>query len=582
VPGKRHRSRAGERRAFKGGTPQTRQLAQYLRDLINRSGLTLDKLASPLLVSAQTISRRVDALTRPDWEFVVALVRACTVGDALSEHSTINEARRLWEAASPAESWPMVNRGSADESLVSATRTTVRQLEQLDEKSAEQERSIRRFLQVQTELLQELNDSMGRYSQYRQDLVGQGIPAFTPDRRRRRLRDVAAKRRIEMLRSSLSMIQKRLGTTNEIVWHTEENRVALTRELVAAQEWADQLQEAFSLPSSVFRPSATKRVADNEGEPEYRSYVDEFVTEVTGNLPQSTSQVEAVLDADAHTSLDVSFNARIEAFAVWLDEKLFASRTDIADLTRVIESSVAERMSPESELDMFADEFMRQSAGERLGTRVWFPRTELGILRSVARLASAAQNEGPTEERNSAQVMLEEMKNMAHELAVSLDDLQRTLTGWTTQLQLFVYVLNEARDCDQLLVIDQVEARAAAYPHTPETYDRAAIGKLAQAWDRDLARLLAPVHNYEFMLRLSRAITRLHEAITDMTGVDLADADLDGLPLDGVLWSSATQWPPACEMEVALQSVRLAPNTQVVVKPVYEHAGSRAELSHSR
>ncbi|WP_037252243.1 helix-turn-helix transcriptional regulator [Kibdelosporangium aridum] len=560
VPGVQHRKRAGKWSDFKGGPSQTRQLAQYLRDLIGRSDLTLDELAGTLVVSTQAISRRLNGVAHPDWEFVAALVHACTAGDASWQQSAIDEARELWEAASSADSRPVVNRGSADESLVSAARTTVRQLEQLDEKNAEHERSIRTLLQVQTELLQQVTDSMGRYSRYRQDLAEQGVPAFTPDRRRRRLRDVAAKRRVEILRNALSMLQERLATTNEIVWQTEENRVALTRELVAAQDWADQLQQVFSVPSAVFRPSAVERVAGNTAEPEYRSYADEFVNEVTGNQPQSPAQIEAVLDADTHTSLDVSFNAPIETFEKWLDEELFASRTDIADLTRMIESWVAARTNPESELDTFADEFVQQSPDERLSTRFWFPRTELGILRSVARLASAAQNDGPLEERHSAQVMLEEMKNMAHELAMSLDDLQRMLAGWTTPLHMFVYVLNEARDLDELVAIDQ--ARTTAYPHTPEIFD-----KLAQAWDRDLARLLTPVRSDEFVRRLSRAVARLQDAITDMTAADLADADLDGLPLDGVLWSSTTRWPQAWEAEVARQSIRLTPNTQVVVKP---------------
>jgi hypothetical protein len=486
-----------------------------------------------------------------------------------------------WNDGKDGTPWPIVNRGPADESLVSATWTTIRQLELLDGKNAGQERSIRKLLHVQTELLHEISDSMDRYSRYRQDLAEQVVPTFTPDRRRRRLRDVAAKRRIEILRNSLSMLQKRLGTANEIVWHTEENRVTLTRELVAAQEWADQLQEAFSLPSAAFRVGGPEQEAENADDPEYRSYVDEFVTEVTGNQPQSHSQVEAVLDADAHMSLDVSFNARVEAFATWLDEQLFASRNEIADLTRLIEAWVAARMNPESELDMFADEFARKSPAERLGTRVWFPRTELGILKSVVRLVTAGRNEGAAEERNSAQVMLDEMKNMAHELAMSLDDLQRTLAGWTTRLHLFVYVLNEARNSDQLLVTEQVEARATAYPHT-ETYDSPVISELTQAWERDLARLLTSVHSAEFVQRLSQAITRLHEAITDMTGADLTGTDLAGLPLDGILWSSTTQWPPTWESEVAQQSLRLAPDTYVVVKPAYERADSRVGLSHAR
>jgi hypothetical protein len=486
-----------------------------------------------------------------------------------------------WNDGKDGTPWPIVNRGPAVESLVSATWTTIRQLELLDGKNAGQERSIRKLLQVQTELLHEISDSMDRYSRYRQDLAEQVVPSFTPDRRRRRLRDVAAKRRIEILRNSLSMLQKRLATTNEIVWHTEENRVALTRELVAAQEWADQLQAAFSLSSSAFHPGAAERAADNADEPEYRSYVGEFVMEVTGNQPQSYSEIEAVLDADAHMSLDVSFNARVEAFATWLDEQLLASRNEIADLTRLIEAWVAARMNPESELHVFADEFARRSPAERLAARVWFPRTELGILRSVVRLAAVGWNEDPAEERNSAQVMLDEMKNMAHELAMSLDDLQRALAGWTTRLHLFVYVLNEARNSDQLLVIDQVETRATAYPHA-ETYDSPAISELAQAWERDLARLLTSVHSTEFVQRLSQAITRLHEAITDMTGADLASVELAGLPLDGILWSSATQWPPTLESEVAQQSLRLAPDTHVVVKPVYDRADSRVGLSHSR
>ncbi|GGP36697.1 hypothetical protein [Saccharothrix coeruleofusca] len=42
---------------------------------------------------------------------------------------------------------------------------------------------------------------------------------------------------------------------------------------------------------------------------------------------------------------------------------------------------------------------------------------------------------------------------------------------------------------------------------------------------------------------VAKAVRLIQRSVTDVMGADLADADLGGIPLEGVRWSAATRWP---------------------------------------
>lgn len=57
---------------------------------------------------------------------------------------------------------------------------------------------------------------------------------------------------------------------------------------------------------------------------------------------------------------------------------------------------------------------------------------------------------------------------------------------------------------------------------------------------------------------LVKVINRVLSVLTNMVGADLSSADLSGIPLDGVRWSSDTRWPVDWEAWVRDNSVRVS------------------------
>ncbi|WP_152603605.1 tetratricopeptide repeat protein [Amycolatopsis rifamycinica] len=99
---------------FTGGTAETRALAQFLRELLDRSPEPLGELGRRLNVSAQTLSNRVNALKRPDWDFVRNVVDlAYGAGDIAGRLTKLHEAEQLWHRASPANTTSPAYPGAA-------------------------------------------------------------------------------------------------------------------------------------------------------------------------------------------------------------------------------------------------------------------------------------------------------------------------------------------------------------------------------------------------------------------------------------------------------------------------------------
>lgn len=81
--------------------------------------------------------------------------------------------------------------------------------------------------------------------------------------------------------------------------------------------------------------------------------------------------------------------------------------------------------------------------------------------------------------------------------------------------------------------------------------DLSLIDDLALIRELDLDAVLA---------NLDSALHDLDGALHDFTTADLRRVDLAGVPLEGVRWSSATQWPADWAPQVALASVEVAPD----------------------
>lgn len=56
------------------------------------------------------------------------------------------------------------------------------------------------------------------------------------------------------------------------------------------------------------------------------------------------------------------------------------------------------------------------------------------------------------------------------------------------------------------------------------------------------------------------AIEVLERALTDVTNADLSHTDLSSVPLEGVLWSSHTQWPPHLAGDIRARSEQIGPD----------------------
>lgn len=81
--------------------------------------------------------------------------------------------------------------------------------------------------------------------------------------------------------------------------------------------------------------------------------------------------------------------------------------------------------------------------------------------------------------------------------------------------------------------------------------------------NNDLAASLADVlaHAHTLVSQdLNTALTQLEQALTDVTGADLTHANLNGVPLDGVLWSSNTRWPSHLQEQIRQSSVPIGPD----------------------
>jgi hypothetical protein len=86
---------------------ETRELARFLRNVVDQHGQSLRRLERPTNFAKTSISERLSGAERPEWEFVEALIKACTGNDQAAADQLLQQARRKWEAAHPSRVRPL-------------------------------------------------------------------------------------------------------------------------------------------------------------------------------------------------------------------------------------------------------------------------------------------------------------------------------------------------------------------------------------------------------------------------------------------------------------------------------------------
>ncbi|MEU4522922.1 hypothetical protein AB0F52_29940 [Amycolatopsis sp. NPDC024027] len=257
-------------------------------------------------------------------------------------------------------------------------------------------------------------------------------------------------------------------------------------------------------------------------------------------------------------------------------------------------------------LGAFAGDFTALPAHERLAARAWLPVQELIELHHAVRLVLRAEDliHNLADDRDLAHALtrdrdLAHARDLAHDLAYDLTrdhdlahDLAYDLTRDLTFARDLAHALNRDRDLAHTLAQTRDLAYARDLAHAL-THDLAHTLDLADTLTHDLARARDRAHAhalnrvrsldrtsnlvvalYSALRReveifgerhhahdfdLEEDLGRLIEAATNVNGADLSQLDLRGIPLLGLRWSEATQWPVEWRDRIRRDSIELHP-----------------------
>ncbi|TDD95312.1 helix-turn-helix domain-containing protein [Actinomadura rubrisoli] len=84
---------------LRGDYVEPRELAQFLRNVVDDYRLSIRQLAERMPYSKSVISERLSGKARPEWKFVEALIDACARSDMRAKARLKADAQEKWEAA---------------------------------------------------------------------------------------------------------------------------------------------------------------------------------------------------------------------------------------------------------------------------------------------------------------------------------------------------------------------------------------------------------------------------------------------------------------------------------------------------
>ncbi|MFA1537867.1 helix-turn-helix domain-containing protein [Actinomadura monticuli] len=119
---------------LRGDHVEPRELAQFLRNVVDDYRLSVRQLEDRMPYSRSVISERLSGKARPGWEFVEALIDACARTDMEARALLKADARERWKAADPTRLTPVD--GEAAEVLGPVDLIVERIVERLQEPSA--------------------------------------------------------------------------------------------------------------------------------------------------------------------------------------------------------------------------------------------------------------------------------------------------------------------------------------------------------------------------------------------------------------------------------------------------------------
>jgi hypothetical protein len=274
--------------------------------------------------------------------------------------------------------------------------------------------------------------------------------------------------------------------------------------------------------------------------------------------------LNGVLDIDAGLA-----DAQLPA----LQKTLVQDLDDVLDLeagldrilpTTALSSPPTAESPPETHnttLSTFADDLTSRPLQERLAARVWFPIRELTALEALTHLVFRVrgliviQSHAVDRTRDVTRDIFQARKLAQHltgDLDTDLDTVSmnaRDLNRATTH--------STRNSCGAMLLMSLVSARDRA---RAATRAHVYIHRREVTLARELIRALDDETVFD-KVRIG-AVDRLLKAVTDVTGDDLTQVDLHGIPLEGLRWSggqAGTRWPTEWEDQIRRSSVEISP-----------------------
>ena len=255
--------------------------------------------------------------------------------------------------------------------------------------------------------------------------------------------------------------------------------------------------------------------------------------------------------------------------------------------------------TPALALTAYAHQLMTSPWHTRLTTRAQLPHRELAAINSIALsyLQAGARRRDLDLALDHARDLTRDLVDapdrdhthaIDHALAIAIDltgALARDLTldsmlanTLATALDL-TGALNRARKSARAIdhtmdqAIDHARDLALALDRKYELDLKTTLIRARDAADEldsphDLTEVLHQALGYglahgfdeQLAAALVAALDQLNEATTNFAGADLTSVDLEGITLQGLHWSSTTQWPPGWEEPIRQASVRLEPD----------------------